>query len=924
MKKHLVLLLCLAAHAAIAQKVTLSGIVQDTTGAALSPATVLLLDRSDSSLINFATTDHSGGFLLKNVTPGEFLLKITFVGYQPYVRSIEGSNANLGIIVMKHDVHQLNEVVVESERAPVTVKKDTIEFNASSFKTVPNAMVEDLLKKLPGIEVDADGTIRAQGEEVERITVDGKNFFTSDPKIATRNLPADAVDKVQVFDKKSDQATFSGIDDGQREKTINLALKEEKRNGAFGNVMVGGGTEDRYQARGSVNKFKKTQQLSVLGLANNVNEQGFGIEEYMNFSGSSRQMMQGGRVRLQIDGDNSGGIPLNFGNRPSGIMSSVAGGLNFNNEFNKKTELTSSYFYNQIDHLLDQDLERINFFNAGNLKFDQQSRQSNHNENHQANLTLDHRLDSMNSIKLTTQGRFNYTDSYLESTGKNVGMANETINESDRETKSSGTTLTLKANALWRHRFEKKGRTLSANLIFNLSETERDGDQESTTDFFAPEERTEVLRQLNDQINSAKTFGGSVSYTEPLGKRRYLEGNYSYTQTQNDADRNVYDVSNGEEEFNTGLSNEYSSVYQYHRGGLNFKTNRTKYNVTVGGSIQRTNLDGDLRSLGASISRSYLNFLPTTRLNYDFAETKHLELNYETSVQEPSVQELQPVVDNSDPLNLYEGNPELRPAYQHNLRLEFTTFDQARFTNFFAFVEGRYIQHAITMSQEITPEQIRISQPVNVSRKKELNSDVTFGFPLEKIKSRISISATANVDQGINILNDVEEEITQQQFGGRVRYDFRYQEIADFGLSANISRQTTAYEFSNLSDQLYFNQTYRVEGNLSFLLHYQLHTSLEYLWYRNQSIGFSQRIPLLNVSLSRFVFKNKSGEIKISGINLMDESIGVSQTSNLNYVERTVSNSLGRFVMLSFTYSLNKHFNPMGMRSGGRMMRIMK
>ena len=334
--KQVYFILILISNVAVAQKFSIQGEVSDSTGAWLPSATVMLLNPADSSLVNFTATNEQGHFEFKNVARVTYLLKVTFVGYKTYSKDIKPDASvptlDLGILKMQVAKTMLDEVVV-SEKVPVVVKRDTIEFNATAFKTNKNATVEELLKKLPGVEVDNEGNVTAQGEQVKRVTVDGKDFFGGrDPKLATRNLPADAIDKVQVLDRKSDQAIFSGIDDGQREKAINLELKEEKRHGAFGNVLGGYGTDNRYQAKANINRFDKGKQLSFLGMANNINERGFSIDDYMNFTGGSQQMMGGGQVRIQIDGDNQNGVPLNFGNRANGIFETYAGGLNFNNE----------------------------------------------------------------------------------------------------------------------------------------------------------------------------------------------------------------------------------------------------------------------------------------------------------------------------------------------------------------------------------------------------------------------------------------------------------------------------------------------------------------------------------------------------------------------------------------------------------------
>ena len=909
------------------QRIAITGQLRDSAHAPLPSATVLVLNPADSSLVNFGLTNGQGVFEIKNLVRQEYLFRVTYVGMFPVMRKISPAPGqtvvDLGIVALDPEYRQLDEVTVEAERAPVTIKKDTIEFNAGSFKTRENAVVEDLLKKLPGVEVDNDGTIRAQGEQVRRVMVDGKEFFGNDPKIATRNLPADAVDKVQVFDKKSDQAAFSGIDDGQREKTINLSLKEEKRNGAFGTLQGGYGSDDRYQLRGSVNRFKKDQQVSFLGMANNTNEQGFGIDDYMSFTGGARRMAGGGRFRISSD-DNTTGMPLNLGGRNSGLMNTYAGGVNFSNDFNKNTTLQSSYFYNGLDHDLRETTERINFRPAGDLRFNQDSRQNNINQNHRLNAVLDHRIDSANSLKLTSTLAYNQTDAHEVSSSESLSPGGEQENVSARTTTSAGASSAFSSTLLWRHRFNKKGRTLSATVQFEKKDNDRDGTQDATTTYYTGTPHTVDLVQSNSQATDNMRYGGSFSYTEPLGNRKYLEANYTFSRNLNDVNRSVYDMSGDEAIFNEDLSNRYSSDYQYHRAGLNFRLNRSSYNVTVGGSVQQTTLEGELKLHDATISNAYRNILPVARFNYDFSDTRHLEFSYETSVEEPTIEQLQPVVDNSDPLNISVGNPDLRPAYNQRWRLHFTTFNPLNFVSFFSFIDATYTMNAITTAQEFTDQEERISMPVNVDNNMRLRADATFSFPVRKIGSRFSISLNGTQVRGVNVIDALETDIVQNAFSGRIRYDFRYQEIFDLSVGANVSRQSTQYEFNNDADQLYFNKTFTAEGNLTFLKNYQLNSSLEYLIYENKTTDYSQSIPFWNVSLSRFILKARSGEIRFSVNNLLDQRAGVSQAADINYFERQTANSLGRYYMVSFIYALNKQLNAARMRPGGGMIRIIR
>jgi hypothetical protein len=922
-KVYVLLLFALTVQTVLAQKVSIKGQVTDTLSSAMPSATVMLMNPKDSSLVNFGVTDTQGFFEIKNVGKGEYELRIAYLGFQTFSKKVlvDGTaTVTVGNIKLQPKSKELDEVIIQAERAPVTVKHDTIEFNAASFKTKANANVEDLLKKLPGVEVETDGTVRAQGEQVQRVLVDGREFFGRDPKLATRNLPADAVDKVQVFDKKSDQAEFTGIEDGQREKTINLELKEEKRNGMFGNLMGGAGSDGRYQFRGNLNRFGKGQQLSFLGMGNNINEQGFSVSDFMNFTGGSQQMMGagGGAVRMQFSSDNTSGVPLNFGGRQSGIMTNYAGGVNFNKDLTKKTQLASSYFYNHLDQNITKATHRINYLPPdSSYFFNQDSRQLSTSDNHRINVTLDHKIDSANSLKFINNLTYSEFDMRSFTNSKTTTEDNEVQNEIDRNNFSEETNANVNSSLLWRHRFAKKGRSLSTNLQVGISQTESNGLLESANQFTGQPEVN--ILQTNTQKMANQSYGTTLSYTEPLGGRKYLEANYNFRTNRNTVNREVLDVdNNGDGVLNNMLSNKYTSNYIYNRPGLNFRMNRQKYSVTVGASYQMTSLKGDLISQEAKIDRTFENILPVARFNYDFTSFKHLRVDYETSMQEPTVQQLQPVVNNTDPLNLSLGNPQLEPAYNHRLNLNFTTFNPASFVNFFAFLTANYTTNAIANSQSVNNETfVRVTKPVNVKDNLRINGNLNLGLPIKKLNSRFNVGPTATYSEGVSVLQGRENTIRNQTVGGTVRYNYTYKEILTVDASANLSYQQTLYDFSS-PDQVYFNKTYTAETNLNFLKNYQFNAAFDYLIYTSQTNDFNQTIPLLNLSISRFILKNNSGELKIGVNNVLDQSLSVSQSASDNYLQQETTNNLGRFYMVSFTYAVNKHLNPMGGRRGGR------
>jgi hypothetical protein len=937
MKKiYLALVFLTVGLTATAQKFSIKGTVSDTLNSPMASATVMLLNPKDSSLVNFGVTSAAGAFEIKNVSKGTYQLKISFVGYSTFIRNFTtpdaGTTYDLGRLKLQPRSQDLADVVIKGERNPVTVKRDTIEFNAGSFKTKANANVEDLLKKMPGIEVESDGTINAQGEQVQQVTVDGREFFGRDPKLATRNLPADAVDKVQVFDKKSEQTQFTGIDDGQKTKTINLELKEEKRNAAFGNLMAGYGTDNRYTGKASINRFNKGSQLSFLGMGNNINEQGFSVGDAMNFSGGGQQMMGGGggSVTVQIGGNNST-VPMNFGGRQNGIMTNYAGGLNFNQDLNnKKTQIGSNYFYSWLEQNVDKDVNRFTNLGPFSNNYTSNNKTLSNSQSHRANIKIDHKIDSANSLLLNSS--LSYSDSEQNESLKSLTatLDGDTINTSNQSTYNNSIVQGLNNSLLLRHRFKKKGRTLSSNLTYNVNETEANGTLNSTN-YFKENDSTGVISQISKQLSQNQTIGASLSYTEPLGNRKYLEANYNFRTNLNDVERMVSDVDiNGEKTPNVFYSSDYSSNYLFNRPALNFRINRQKYNVTVGTSYQSTRLTGEGQAAGTpfEIDRTFENWLPSAHFNYDFSSVKHLRLDYETSMREPSITQLQPVVDNSNPLNVYMGNPELKPAYVQTANLHYSQFDPVSFVNFFAMGSLTYQNNAIINAQRTNEKFVRTTQPVNVDNSLNANVNLNYGFRIQKLLSRFNLGTSASINKGVNVIGrplegDVEYDISTTNMGGNARYNFTFKEILQLDLTANVRQTDSKSEVQGFQNQRYINSTYGAETNVTILKNWQLNADFNYYIYDSKTNDFYQTIPILNVWLSRFVLKANAGEIKVGVSNLLDKSLGVTQTANQNYIQQERLNNLGRYVMVSFTYALNKQLNPFGggsRRPGGMRM----
>ena len=902
-----------------AQKLEVRGAILDSLSQPLPSATVVLLSAQDSVLKHFTMANNQGAFSIKGVQAASYILQITYLGYNPYFQAFEtpegAKSFDLGQIQLSSQAALLKEIVVRAEHNPVTLNHDTIVYNAAAFQTRPNAVVEDLLKKLPGVEVESDGSIKAHGKGVQNVLVDGKEFFGKDPKIATKNLPADAVDKVQVYDKKSDMAEFTGIDDGREEKTINLALKEDKKKGVFGQIRGGAGTEERYEGKININRFSPTRQFSVLGMANNVNEAGFSFQDYINFSGGMGSFMgAGGRMQLQIGGDNGSGIPLNLMGGNQGILTTYAGGVNYNNDFSDKTELQASYFFNQTDQELDRESSRENFFGDQIYTSNQDDLQNNLNRNHRINLTLDHKIDTLNSLKMV--GRFGFSDNDLNTTQENLlfDINDELSTEGNRDYSSQGNGLNYSTNLLYRRRFNKKGRTFSLGLNANRNSNEGEGFLYALNNYYTNSiNRIDTLQQDNLQEGDRQNLGADLSFTESVGKRQFIQLNYNYLKNVNETRREVYDIpfdQGGSPLLNLLLSNHYESDYTYHRPGITYRYTGKKANIAIGLDYQQSYLHGDLLMQEVTIDRKFSNILPNFRWNYELNQNRNLTMNYRTNMREPSITELAPIVDNTDPLNIYQGNPDLRPAYDHNVQLHYFSFNAAEMINFMAFMQLRYTQNRITNAQSIDENLVRTIQPINVDSDYSLRTDFSFSSPIRFMKSRINLSGDTEFGRGINFLNARENQTDRLSLGGKVQLENRFKEVVDISGGVRLSYNQLRYSLDDNFDQDYLNQIYFMEFGLKLPKGLYFTTDLNHNIYNGIDEGLDQEITMWDASLAKTIFKNERGEIKISAKDILNQNQGITRRPQLNYIEEESIRNIGRYFLLSFSYQLSAMGTP--------------
>ena len=890
--------------------VDLEGSVTGSEDETLPNATVVILSNQDSTLVSFALTNGEGKFKISELSIGSYILQITFLGYEQYSEKLsinEGFNPNLQTIQLLQSNTLLEQVEIKGEHTLLVVKKDTLEYNAAAFQTQPNEVVEDLLRKLPGVEVDSDGTITAQGEEVENVTVDGKKFFGDDPTIATRNLPADAIDKVQIFDQMSDMAEFSGVDDGEREKTINLQLKEDRRKGQFGTVEAGYGTNERYKGRMSLNRFSAKTQASAIGNFNNVNEEGFSSSDFANFQ-QGLGFGRGGNNSLVNSGLSNGFVTTN------------AGGININHDFSSKVDMSLSYFLNDISNEAASTISRETFGDRFSFFDEESSSRINSSANHKVNAEMNIEIDSSQNLALRSNLVFNTGESIL--TGLTTRLNDERLkqNSSTQDNDTSGNSFDATGRATYRKKFGKvKKRVFTIQGNINDSTSNSDGSLVSDNTFFDDTETINFIDNIvqnQEQNNNATSYRIESSFVEPLSSNTFLELKYRRQNFNNDLRRVVEDVVSGDLIFNDDLSNHYQRDYVYDRASLTWHMNGEKTSLSIEAAAQQSRLNGNIISEDIQIENSVFRILPRINLRHELGQSQNIRIRYSTSVNEPSITQLQPVPDNSNPINIYVGNPNLVPEYTHTLRLNYINYDQFSSRSYFAFINARYTTNNITNQTILDPEFRQITQPVNVNYDLNLSGNLSFSTPLKLLKTRLRIGSRLSYQNSLVFINGIENVRSRITPSVNIKLENRNKKIIGWELGTNYSLNKTTYNLSD-TNQRFSNQSLFADLDYNIKGSWTISTDIDVNFYSADQVGEGSTVPIWSASLSKYALKNQRLEIRLTIFDILNQNIGISQTNGLNFIENREINSLGQYGMVSFIYAIKGGIMASGGQSTG-------
>jgi hypothetical protein len=739
------------------QSITLKGKLSDKADkSSLSAATIKLTLQKDSNNTRMVITDKSGNFAFNNLEAGAYTLFITHSGYEKIQQKVNiqaSNNTAIPFSITKLPT-DLTGVTVISKAAPVRIKVDTTEFSASQFKVNPDATAEDLIKKLPGIVIDKSGNVTTMGEQVKKVTVDGRDFFGDDATAALKNLPADVIDKIQVFDKLSDQAAFTGFDDGNSTKAINIVTKAGMRNGQFGRIYAGYGTDNRYAAGGNMSFFKKDRRISLVGLFNNVNQQNFSSEDLLGVT-SSGGGNRGGGNRGGGGGRGGGGNNFMVGQQ-TGISSTNAFGINYSDKWGKKLDVSGSYFFNNSNTGNDQSSNTQSLVN--NQFNDQSVISTSKNYNNRFNLRMEYKIDEKNSLMFTPSFSFQKNNSFNELDGASYFIKASPISTQRSTTSASTSGYNSNNNLLFRHSFAKKGRTISLNLSAGLNHKSGNTYLNSVNDYYDTSGvRVIATDQLKDQLVNGTTYSASLVYTEPIGKKGQLQLNYNPSVSKNKSDLETfnYDHSNDKYSlFDTGYSNKFNSTQASQSVGVSYRVGDRDNMFSVGGTYKYLKLTSDqLFPMAVSVNKPFNNFLPNLMWRKKISAKSTINIMYRASTNPPSISQLQNVIDNSNTLMVTSGNPDLKQQVSNTLSTRYTFSNtktsKSFFANLFLQQASNYVANATyiaksdsALSPAITLHRgSQLTKPVNLDGFVSVRSLLTYAMPLKFIKSNLNLNA---------------------------------------------------------------------------------------------------------------------------------------------------------------------------------------
>lgn len=874
-------------------------LVDKTDGSVLVGATVQLYNIKDSTQSKYIIADVEGIFLFQNVDRGFYKVNATSLGYKPYSKlvRVQDVEMNMGNVFIEQDTKVLDDIEVAATVVAMEQKGDTTQYNADAFKVNPDASTLDLVKKMPGIVVDGNG-VSSNGETIEQVLLDGKRFFGQDPLLSLNSLPAEVVQRIEVFDQKSERAQFTGVDDGNTTRTMNVVTKEEKRNGQFGKLYAGYGTDERYKAGMTLNSFKKDQRLTLMGMSNNINQQNFSDEDIAGISGGRGGFRRGG-----------GNMMVGTQN---GITQTNGIGLNFTDDWGEKAEFEGSYFFNQTTNSRDQSTNREIFRGDSLQYYEEEQNTDSENFNHRLNARIKYDINENNQIRFRPSISYQDNSSLDYTDGSTVNESGELINATENNYRSTNKALNMDNYLSYLHKFEKIGRTISAELNTSYRTVDRENYYEDLA-------QDSITQYLTEEYNY--TVGGKLAYTEPVGNTSQLELSYELSYQERNSDKNSYivDPESGNKEYSTLLSNEFTSGYTVHKTELNFSNTAFGKFYRFGVAHQYANLSNQQFDPETGTAHAGFNsILPFAMGRIEIGEDKDVFLMYRTSTSAPSISQLQNVIDNSNPLFISMGNPKLKQSYSHNLMVRYghPNPDENKSLSNFTRVEltQNYVTNATTYAEQdsvyaggvTVQEGAQISQPINLNGYWTLNNNTTYSFLLEKLKSNLNTSLGFSFSRLPGEIDGARN--VSHNYGGNFRLGLssNISENLDFNIYYQIAGNTVYNTNNENANTSYLTQTTGGALNWIFGGGFVFRNDIYYQKYNGLSESYDTQYILWNMSVARKFLKDDSMELELSVYDLLGQNQSLSQSVTSAYIQETRTEVLQQYFMLTLTYQLRR------------------
>ncbi|MDO1445243.1 outer membrane beta-barrel protein [Rhodocytophaga aerolata] len=891
----LVFILLLTFQQVYSQKVDVYGSVQQASDKTNLPGAAVILQQIADSSTKGIVTDLNGKFKFEQVVPGKYLIKVSYLGFAPFSKPIVvGESAlNVGILALQEEATALQEIEIIGQTLAGEQKGDTSQFNAGAFKTAPDASAQDLVQKMPGIAMQ-DGKLQAQGQDVQQILVDGKPFFGDDVNTALQNLPSEVIESIQVFDQKSDRAQMGGFDDGERIKTINIITKPSRKTGQFGRVSAGYGTNERYLFGGSVNLFSGNRRVTITGLSNNINTLNFSADP--NNQGEERQQ--------------------------NGIIKTNLVGINYSELWGKKIEASGSYFYTQRQNQGVQTRFRdfILSSDSGQV-YSEENRTLADEASHRFNMRLDYKINDRNRILVRPNVSIQQLGNESYFFGNTV-TDNGPLNQTENTSNADNTNINFNNNIFYSHNFTKKGRGVMLRLNTGYNSGIGDSYRLANNVFFTNQADNTILNQYTNLNRTGFTWEAEASVREGIGKNGQVEIEYEIGNRVNDSDKRTFDFSEQYLDYrllNIPLSNTFRSEYLTQETEVGYQYNTKKIRFEVEASYQHAQLKNDqLFPKEYTMDRTFKSILPSVELNYKFSQSKNLEFDYRTWTNEPSVSQLQDVIDNSNPLQLRSGNPNLNQSYHNWLRGRYRSHNTETNRSVFVSVESEIINNYISNSTFIADQPTileegielqrgsQLTRPVNLDGYWSVRSFASYGQPIGFIKSNFNVRGSVNFSRRPGMINEEINLANTNNFRLGMSISSNISEKLDFTLSTRSSYNIVRNSLRPALNNNFFNQSSR--ARLSWIIWEGIvfRTDLNHQVNTGLSAGYDNNYLLWNMSIGKKLFKNQRGEVSLNVYDLLKQNISINRNVTELYVEDVQSNVLQQYFMLTFTYNIRR------------------